>query len=71
MRGFTLYLKLAFHLHRHLLGLGADEGVVQCRQRIEVGGLAAEFLRLGAVAFALICLAEAVEVLRVLLARLL
>jgi hypothetical protein len=55
----------------HLLGLGADEGVVELGQGVEAGGLRGELLRLRGVALALVRLRQAVEVLRVLLVGLL
>src|SRR6266704_6119172 len=54
-----------------LCGLSADESVVNCRQRIELSGLPAKLFRLVRVTFPLISLAQAIQIVRVLLVGLL
>ena len=54
-----------------LLGFCTDEGVVQLRQRVKVGGFFQKVASLSLVAFGLVCLAQAVEVRWILVAGLL
>ena len=49
-----------------LFGLGADEGIVQCRQRIEFRHVAVVFLRFCVVTLSFVGLAQAVKVTRIL-----
>src|SRR5436309_2230193 len=52
-------------------GPSSDESVINCRQRIEFRGLLAKLFRLVQVTFTLISLAQAIEIVRVLLVGLL
>ena len=54
----------------HLFCFGADEGIIQRRQRIEFCRVAVELLRFCVVTLALIGLAQAIKVARVLQVRL-